>query len=45
MIGGVIGGFLMAGGALSVLNQPAEFVVIGGAAIGSLLDQHAGEGR
>src|SRR5262245_15031546 len=27
----------MAGGALSVLNQPAEFIVIGGAAIGSLL--------
>ena len=27
----------MAGGPLGVLNQPAEFVVIGGAAIGSLL--------
>ena len=37
VIGGVIGGYLMAGGALGVLNQPAEFVVIGGAAIGSLL--------
>lgn len=34
---GVIGGYLMAGGALGVLNQPSEFVVIGGAAIGSLL--------
>ena len=33
----VIGGFLMAGGALSVLVQPSEFVVIGGAAVGSLL--------
>jgi chemotaxis protein MotA len=33
----VVGGYLMAGGALLVLNQPAEFVVIGGAAIGSLL--------
>jgi chemotaxis protein MotA len=37
VFGAVIGGFLMAGGALSVLNQPSEFVVIGGAAIGSLL--------
>src|SRR4029453_13481941 len=37
VFGAVIGGFLMAGGVLSVLNQPAEFVVIGGAAIGSLL--------
>jgi chemotaxis protein MotA len=37
VFGGVIGGFLRAGGALGVLNQPAEFVVIGGAAIGSLL--------
>lgn len=37
VFGAVIGGFMMAGGALSVLNQPAEFVVIGGAAIGSLL--------
>jgi chemotaxis protein MotA len=37
VIGGVLGGYLMAGGALGVLNQPSEFVVIGGAAIGSLL--------
>lgn len=37
VIVGVIGGYLMAGGALGVLNQPSEFVVIGGAAIGSLL--------
>jgi chemotaxis protein MotA len=37
VIGGVIGGYLMAGGYLGVLNQPSEFVVIGGAAIGSLL--------
>jgi len=37
VIGGVVGGYLMAGGALGVLNQPSEFVVIGGAAIGSLL--------
>lgn len=33
----VIGGYLMAGGALLVLVQPSEFVVIGGAAIGSLI--------
>ena len=37
VMGAVIGGFLMAGGALEVLVQPSEFVVIGGAAIGSLL--------
>lgn len=33
----VAGGFLMAGGDLLVLVQPSEFVVIGGAALGSLL--------
>jgi chemotaxis protein MotA len=37
VLGAVIGGFLMAGGALGVLVQPSEFVVIGGAAVGSLL--------
>jgi chemotaxis protein MotA len=37
VLGAVIGGFLMAGGHLEVLIQPSEFVVIGGAAIGSLL--------
>lgn len=37
VIGGVIGGYVLAGGALGVLNQPSEFLVIGGAAIGSLL--------
>jgi chemotaxis protein MotA len=37
VLGAVLGGFMMAGGALLVLNQPAEFIVIGGAAIGSLL--------
>ena len=37
VLGAVIGGFLMAGGALAVLIQPSEFVVIGGAAVGSLL--------
>jgi len=37
VIGAVLGGFLMAGGSLAVLVQPSEFVVIGGAAVGSLL--------
>ena len=33
----VIGGYIMEGGQLLVLFQPAEFVIIGGAALGSLL--------
>jgi chemotaxis protein MotA len=37
VLGSVIGGFLMAGGALEVLVQPSEVIVIGGAAVGSLL--------
>lgn len=37
VFGALIGGYLMAGGDLLVLMQPAEFVIIGGAAIGSLL--------
>lgn len=37
VIGAVAGGFLMAGGHLGVLYQPAEFVTIGGAALGSML--------
>lgn len=37
VLGAVIGGFLMAGGSLLVLIQPSEFIVIGGAALGSLL--------
>jgi chemotaxis protein MotA len=37
VIVGVLGGYMMAGGALGVLNQPPEFFVIGGAAVGSLL--------
>jgi chemotaxis protein MotA len=37
VVGCVVGGFLLAGGNLVTLVQPAEFVVIGGAAIGSLL--------
>jgi chemotaxis protein MotA len=37
VFGAVIGGFMMAGGELLVLMQPSEFVVIGGAALGSLV--------
>ncbi|RIL04913.1 MAG: flagellar motor stator protein MotA [Proteobacteria bacterium] len=37
VIGCVLGGFAMAGGHFSVLWQPSEFVVIGGAATGALL--------
>jgi len=37
VLGAVLGGFLMAGGTIAVLVQPSEFVVIGGAAVGSLL--------
>jgi chemotaxis protein MotA len=35
--GAVIGGFIMEGGQLMVLFQPAEFVIIGGAALGALI--------
>lgn len=37
VLASVVGGFLMAGGALGVLMQPSEFIVIGGAAAGSLM--------
>ncbi len=37
VIGAVIGGFMMSGGDLHILNQPNEVVVIVGAAIGSVL--------
>jgi chemotaxis protein MotA len=37
VLGSVVVGYLMAGGDLLVLNQPSEFVVICGAAIGSLI--------
>jgi chemotaxis protein MotA len=33
----VIGGYLLEGGALLVLNQPAEFLIIGGCAVGTLM--------
>ncbi|MBP1691307.1 MAG: motA, partial [Bacteroidetes bacterium] len=34
---GVLGGFMMEGGPLMLLIQPVEFLIIGGAAIGSLM--------
>ena len=37
VVAAVVGGYLMAGGSLLVLVQPSEFVVIGGAAVGSLI--------
>jgi chemotaxis protein MotA len=37
VLGGVIGGFLMEGGPILVLMQVAEFIIIGGAAVGTLL--------
>jgi chemotaxis protein MotA len=37
VLGSVVGGYTMHGGHLLVLNQPSEFLIIGGCAIGSLL--------
>jgi chemotaxis protein MotA len=37
VLASVAGGYLMEGGKVLVLNQPAEFLIIGGAAAGSLL--------
>jgi chemotaxis protein MotA len=37
VLASVAGGYLMEGGHLVVLNQPAEFIIIGGAALGSML--------
>ena len=37
VLGSVAGGYMMHGGALAVLWQPSELLIIGGAAIGSLL--------
>ena len=34
VIASVVGGFMMHGGQPLVLNQPAEFIIIGGAALG-----------
>jgi chemotaxis protein MotA len=37
VFGSIIGGFLMEGGHIVVLIQPAEFIVIGGAGLGSFI--------
>ncbi len=37
VFGAVIGGFLMEKGNLAVLMQPSELIIIGGAAIGTML--------
>ena len=37
VIASVLGGFAMEGGDFAVLNQPGEFIIIGGAAIGSVI--------
>jgi chemotaxis protein MotA len=37
VFGGVIGGFIIEGGPVSILNQPVEFLIIGGAGIGALV--------
>ncbi len=37
VIASVLGGYLMHGGEVLVLNQPSEFIIIGGASIGALV--------
>jgi len=37
VIASVLGGFMMHGGEVLVLNQPTEFIIIGGAALGSVV--------
>ena len=37
VLGGVLGGYAWHGGQILALNQPSEFVIIGGAALGALL--------
>ncbi len=37
VLGGVLGGFTLHGGKILALNQPSELLIIGGAALGSLL--------
>lgn len=37
VLGGVLTGFVLEGGQLLALNQPMEFLIIGGAALGSLI--------
>jgi chemotaxis protein MotA len=37
VFGGVLGGFIIEGGPVGILNQPVEFLIIGGAGIGALV--------
>lgn len=37
VFGAVLGGYTMAKGPLHVLNQPSEFIIIGGAALGTMI--------
>ncbi len=37
VFGAILGGFAMEGGAIAILIQPVEFMIIGGAAIGALI--------
>jgi chemotaxis protein MotA len=37
VVASVLGGYMMHGGEVLVLNQPSEFLIIGGSAIGSLI--------
>ena len=37
VLGSVLGGFMIHGGQVLVLNQPTEFIIIGGAALGSVV--------
>jgi len=45
VLGAVLGGFGMAGGPFPVLIQPAELIVIGGAALGTLIISAPGKAR
>ncbi len=45
VFGAVLGGYTMANGPMHVLNQPAEFVIIGGAALGTMLIKAPGPMR
>jgi chemotaxis protein MotA len=40
LMGAILGGFIMAGGQIAVLMQISEFIVIGGAGIGSMIVSH-----
>ncbi len=37
VFGGVLGGFIIEGGPIGILNQPVEFLIIGGAGVGALV--------